>query len=165
MALIVGANLNDAFNAAGQGFSMGLVTGGIAGASAAYANSVKNGVNAFNGSVKNEVLIGGNQSRVDNMASKMSMETINDNKVSKCPSDLDPYLSRNNPNPKALDFNQKWINEIIKSNYRIYDAGRPNGYSPYYHGIELNTIQTHNYNNVYQTKSFFNNNLIFNYKL
>lgn len=39
MALIGGANLNDAFNAAGQGFSMGLVTGGIAGASAAYANS------------------------------------------------------------------------------------------------------------------------------
>ncbi|RTZ03569.1 DUF4237 domain-containing protein [Flavobacterium bomense] len=49
MSLIGGANLNDAFNAAGQGFSMGLVTGGIAGASAAYANSVKNGVNAFNG--------------------------------------------------------------------------------------------------------------------
>jgi len=49
MSLVGGANLNDAFKAAARGFTMGLVTGGIAGASAAYANSVKNGVNAFNG--------------------------------------------------------------------------------------------------------------------
>lgn len=53
-ALIGGANINDAFKAAGQGFSMGLVTGGIAGASASYANSVKNGVNPFNGTRLNK---------------------------------------------------------------------------------------------------------------
>jgi hypothetical protein len=81
------------------------------------------------------------------------------------PSDLAAYSSKNILNPKAIEFDQNRANEIIKSNYRIYDAGRPDGYSPFYHGIELNTIQMTNYNNVFQTKSYFNNNLIFTYKL
>ncbi len=162
MALIGGASLNDAFGAAGQGFSMGLVTGGLSGGAGAYANSVKNGVNPWNGRVKNEVLIGGPQTRIDELGKIMDIETINKNSVQNWPSELNTKIG-NELNPKALDFNQQWINDVIKSNYRIYDAGRT-GYSPFYHGIELNTIHSLNYNNVYQTKTFLNNKLIINYK-
>ena len=42
------ANLNDKFNAADTSFIYGIVTIEIAGVSAAYTNSIKNGVNDFN---------------------------------------------------------------------------------------------------------------------
>jgi hypothetical protein len=53
LALFEGANFNDVLNASGKGTAMGLATGAISGAGSAYANSVKNGVNPFNGKVVN----------------------------------------------------------------------------------------------------------------
>ncbi|MFB9080243.1 RHS repeat-associated core domain-containing protein [Flavobacterium procerum] len=49
MALVNGADLMDAFEAAGQGFTMGIITGGISGASSSVARSYKNGTNPFTG--------------------------------------------------------------------------------------------------------------------
>ncbi|ESU27089.1 hypothetical protein FLJC2902T_22670 [Flavobacterium limnosediminis JC2902] len=164
MALASGASFDNAIGVGIDGMRLGFVTGGIAGAAGAYSAAKKGGYNLFTGKAKaGEVLIGGPQSKVDQVASKMQVETINSNKISNWPKDLFPYQGRDLINPAALEFNQNWINDVIKSNYRIYDLGR-NGYSPFYNGIEINTINTMNYQNVYQTRTFFNNNVIINYR-
>ncbi|QLG44902.1 hypothetical protein [Costertonia aggregata] len=105
--------------------------------------------------------IGGPQSKVDAFAKDFNSETITkSNRFDVWPDELKPYLGQDNINPKALNFNQKWINGVIDSNLPIYNLGRSQGYSPFYNGIEMNTIINRNYFNTIQVKShgFYKNN-------
>lgn len=54
------------------------------------------------------------------------------------------YLSSDLPNPEALNFNSKFINNVINSNTPIYDMNR-SGYSIFYNSIERSTIGFRNY--------------------
>ena len=91
----------------------------------------------------------------------MNSETINkSNRFDTWPENLKPYLSKNKPNPSALDFNQKWINSVMDKNTPIFDIGR-NGFSPFYNGIEMNSIFSRGYNNYIpvNTNSFFDSRI------
>lgn len=61
-----------------------------------------------------------------------------------CPDSLEPYLDKDIPDPAALEFNNNWINNVMDSDFRIYNWGRT-GYSPFYNGIEMNAIHLRNY--------------------
>ena len=139
--------------------SAGLM-GGISGGIAAYKYSVDNNINPWTGKYKGgNAIIGGPQSRVDNMAKMFDMETINNNKIENWPSDMLPYLDKDIPNPSALEFNRVWIETIMESEYYIYDIGRNvPGYSPFYNGIEIPAISDYPFS--YRVREVYAKNTI-----
>ncbi|MFV0501128.1 MAG: RHS repeat-associated core domain-containing protein, partial [Bacteroidales bacterium] len=131
-----------------NGLVSGLAMGGVSGGIGGYAAAKEAGINPWTGKAENSVTIGGPQDRVDNLAKEVTKnQTISDNDIQNWPNDLPAYSGDNIPNPKALEFNKIWIEQVIKAEYYIYDVGR-NGYSPFYNGIELPAIQ--NYSRAYK---------------
>lgn len=142
-----------------MGAGIGFVSGGIG----AYVQAKSNGINPWNGIKEGQkpVTIGGPQSKVDSFSKDLNSETItNSNRFDTWPDNLKAYLGRDKPNPMALEFNQKWINNVMDSNSTIFDLGRK-GYSPFYNGVEMNSINVRNYGNIVpvQTGSYFNNRI------
>lgn len=127
---------------------IGAAIGAISGGATQYALAKQQGINPWTGVKGGSVLIGGPQTKVDNFANDFSSETItNNNRFGNWPNELKPFLSQDLPNPEALLFNSRFINGVIDTNSPIYSIGR-NGYSLFYHGIELNTINLRSYNNI-----------------
>ena len=132
----------------------GGAVGGVSGSFAAYRDATKHDINPWTGRYNNgQVIIGGPQKTVDDVAKRVGMETINDNNIKNWPSDMDAYLGPDMVNPEATQFNKEWIEMVMEYEYYIYDIGRPadKGYSPFYHGIELPAIENYPYTyNLYQ---------------
>ena len=133
------------FNGAWIGGSIGTSVGAANG----YLIAKRRGLNIWNGRPKKSVVIGGPQSRVNKYAKLLDSETIENNSIQNWPDDMPAYIGKDIPNPEALDFNQVWMEQVIKAEYYIYDAGRY-GYSPFYNGVEMFTIQNNNYGRVYK---------------
>ena len=106
-------------------------------------------------------MIGGLQPKVNSRAGDLNVETIeNSSRFEQWPSDLKPTLG-GRLNPEALDFNSRWINDVIDSNSTIYNINRPGGHSTFYHSIEMNTLIYRNYNNIIDVGTFQSHGLRF----
>ncbi|MCK9236349.1 MAG: hypothetical protein M0P09_08565 [Acholeplasmataceae bacterium] len=138
-------DVSAAHQAGMNGMITGAPIGGIAGGVGGYVAAKKSGINPWSGKPNNSAVIGGPQNRVDQYGKLLDSETIS----RSWPDDLPAYSGKDIPNPKAIEFNQIWMEQTIKAEYYIYDAGR-SGYSPFYHGVELPTIQNYNYSRVYK---------------
>ena len=147
--LLMTGDLSAAHKAGVSGFWMGAGIGASAGAVRGYVIAKKEGLNIWSGRPKKSISIGGPQARVEFYADLLNSETIKHNNIQNWPDDLPAYLDNDIPNPKALEFNQIWIEQTIRAEYYIYDIGR-NGYSPFYHGVELPALQNYNYGRVYK---------------
>ena len=149
--LLMTGDFSEAHQAGMSGMITGAPIGGVAGGVGGYAAAKKAGINPWTGRPDNSVVIGGPQKRVDQFGKLLDSETINDNSLYNWHEDMPAYLGKDSPNPNALEFNQFWIEQTIKAEFYIYDIGR-SGYSPFYHGVELPTIQ--NYGRVYKVTYF-----------
>lgn len=154
-------DIDEAWEYALNGMWQSAVLGSAIGGVSAYASATKAKIDPWTGVPEKSVVIGGPQKRVNDIAEQLGCETIENNSISEWPNKMSPYIGKDVPNPKALEFNQEWINEMLRSNYNIFDAGR-RGYSPFYNDIELNTIQKNNYNKVYKIKKI--DGIMFFYK-
>ena len=127
---------------------IGATIGAISGGATQYALAKQQGIKPWSGVRNNSVMIGGPQIKVDNFANDFNSETItNNNRFGEWPNGMKAFLGQNSPNPEALLFNSKFINNVIDSNSPIYNIGRSSN-SVFYHGIELNTINLRSYNNI-----------------
>ena len=142
-------NLGAAHQAGMAGLKTGAAIGGGIGAAYGYYSAEKAGRNPWTGRPNKSAVIGGPQDRVDQIGKLSGSETIRNNSIQNWPEDMPAYLGKDVPNPNALEFNQIWMEQTIRAEYYIYDARR-SGYSPFYNGIELPTIQQYNYGNVYR---------------
>lgn len=132
------------------------LTGGFAGYKAAKAQ----GINPWTGKYEgNSIVIGRNmQNRVDPAAKDLGAETIT--------GDWGAEFGKSRISDKqGLDFNYKWFDEKLNSNYKIFDigSGNINNYNHNYM-MELNTLQFRSYpsTNTY-FRSFFGGKVRFNY--
>jgi len=157
--LIMTGDINAASKSGFSGMAMGAGIGGGTGAVGGYFAAKNAHMNPWTGKALNSVIIGGPQLRVDQIGKLFGNETISN----KWPEGMPAYLDKDVPNPNALEFNQQWIIETIKSQSYIYDAGR-SGYSPFYNGIEVNTIMQTNYSNYYRITYLDNINTIIIHK-
>ena len=130
-------------------FGAGL--GALTGAAQGYKHAKEAGMNPWTGKYDNSVAIGRNQNRVDMFAKDLGSETIRDDWTKK-------FGEMKISNEKSLDFNHKWFEGKLDSNYNVFDLGTGNykGYSPNY-TLELNSLQARNYQsiNIY-SKSYYN---------
>ena len=148
--LLQTGNLNGAHQAGLQGLRMGAGIGAVQGFATSYAAARSQGLNPWTGKPKNAIMIGGNQNRVDKFGKDFGAETISDS----WPDGMKAFIGKDVPNPSAQDFNRKWINGMIDNNRPILDIGRSQGFSKFYHGIELNAINTRGYQNVYSLSQY-----------
>jgi RHS repeat-associated protein len=159
-SMLSGGSLSDANKAGLQSGGMGAVIGAGLGFANGYKSARQLGENPFTGKFNKSVTIGGPQSKVDAFAKDLNSQTITKNSdFDEWPNDLEPYLGQDLINPKAVEFNQKWINEVMDTNTPIYNINRVGNYSEFYHGIEMNSIISRGYLNItpVKTYSFYNN--------
>ena len=153
--LIETGDLSLAHKSGVGGLGMGAVIGGVSGFAGGYKYARDNDINPLTGKLNKSVMVGGNQIRVDEFARDLKSQTITrSDDFDIWPNDLDAYIRQNIPNPEAVDFNTKWINGVIDSNTPIYNIGR-NGFSRFYHRIEMNTIYSRGYINLHPVRAYY----------
>jgi RHS repeat-associated protein len=141
------------FSAANEmGWASGLQGGALGvgiGSGAAYKRAIDDGVNPLSGRKVGAVGMGRGQKQVDDFSRRMKIETIKENTlgVEWREGEKPAAYLRGVPNKNGLQLNQDFVDAAIGEKRFIYLLKNPvaKGYSPYYHGIEIKTINQTNY--------------------
>ncbi|MDY0216268.1 MAG: RHS repeat-associated core domain-containing protein [Bacteroidales bacterium] len=149
--LIMTGDFETANKAGINGLWSGAAIGGVVGGGAGYRYAKNNNINPWTGKPNKSITIGQTMSRVRLQANDLGSETIEID----WPDNVKAF-KHNEPTQEGLKFNQEWIQKKMQLEYHIYDIGtNPASSTPsQYYNLELNTIGSINYPNVYRVNSY-----------